>query len=70
MTWPSVPSAGSVRLACRYPAMCPVIGFDNVPTGAFLSPPLSSVKEPVSEMIHEVINRLTAMLDGGYFSKR
>ncbi|WP_286175117.1 LacI family DNA-binding transcriptional regulator [Enterobacter sp. Cy-643] len=46
-----------------------VIGFDNVPTGAFLSPPLSSVKEPVSEMIHEVINRLTAMLDGGYFSR-
>lgn len=46
-----------------------IIGFDNVPTGAFLSPALSSVKEPVSDMIHEVINRLTAMLDGGYFSK-
>ena len=46
-----------------------VIGFDNVPTAEFLNPALSSVKEPVSDMVHEVINRLTAMLDGGYFSK-
>ncbi|EPF15817.1 LacI family DNA-binding transcriptional regulator [Cedecea davisae] len=53
----------------RVPDDVSIIGFDNVPTGAFLSPALSSVKEPVSDMIHEVINRLTAMLDGGYFSK-
>ncbi|HEF8771345.1 LacI family DNA-binding transcriptional regulator [Providencia manganoxydans] len=46
-----------------------IIGFDNIPPSAFLNPALSSVKEPVSEMIHDVVNRLIAMLDGGYFSK-
>ncbi|MEQ9947605.1 LacI family DNA-binding transcriptional regulator [Pectobacterium aroidearum] len=46
-----------------------VVGFDDIPTAPFLKPSLSSVKDPVSDMINEVINRLIAMLDGGYFSK-
>jgi len=46
-----------------------VIGFDNIPTAPYLSPALSSVKDPVSDMMSEVIDRLIAMLDGGYLSK-
>lgn len=46
-----------------------VIGFDNIPTAPYLIPALSSVKDPVSNMMNEVIDRLIAMLDGGYLSK-
>lgn len=46
-----------------------IIGFDNIPVAPYLSPALSSVKDPVSSMISEVINRLISMLDGGYLSK-
>lgn len=47
-----------------------IIGFDNIPTAAFLQPALSSIKDPVSEMINEVIERLISMLDGGYWSAK
>ncbi|MFS2223904.1 LacI family DNA-binding transcriptional regulator [Pantoea sp. B65] len=53
----------------KVPQQVSVLGFDNIPNGPFLNPPLSSVKDPVSEMINEVINRLISMLDGGYLSK-
>ncbi len=46
-----------------------LIGFDNSPTAPFLSPALASVKDPVTDMVHETINRLIAMLDGGYLSR-
>ncbi|AHG20873.2 transcriptional regulator [Chania multitudinisentens RB-25] len=46
-----------------------VIGFDNIPTAPYLHPALSSVKDPVSDMMNEVIDRLISMLDGGYLSK-
>ncbi|AWH88844.1 LacI family DNA-binding transcriptional regulator [Limnobaculum parvum] len=46
-----------------------IIGFDNIPTAPYLTPSLSSVKDPVSNMVSEVINRLISMLDGGYLSK-
>lgn len=52
----------------RVPEDISVIGFDNIPTAPFLTPALSSVKDPVSAMMNEVINRLIAMLDGGYLS--
>ncbi|CNE29514.1 putative regulatory protein [Yersinia rohdei] len=45
-----------------------IIGFDNILIAPFLLPPLSSIKDPVSDMINEVINRLISMLDGGYLS--
>lgn len=45
-----------------------LIGFDNIPNAPFLQPALSSIKDPVSEMINEVIERLISMLDGGYIS--
>ncbi|MGE4802656.1 LacI family DNA-binding transcriptional regulator [Yersinia hibernica] len=45
-----------------------IIGFDNIPIAPFLLPSLSSIKDPVSGMINEVINRLVSMLDGGYLS--
>lgn len=51
------------------PAQVSVIGFDDIPTAAWLSPALSSVKDPVSGMMNEVIDRLIAMLDGGYLSQ-
>ncbi|MBE8219479.1 substrate-binding domain-containing protein, partial [Leptospira borgpetersenii serovar Ballum] len=48
------------------PQQVSLIGFDNSPTAPFLSPALASVKDPVTDMLHETINRLIAMLDGGY----
>lgn len=51
------------------PETVSVIGFDNIPTAPYLTPSLSSVKAPVSEMMGEAINRLISMLDGGYLSK-
>ncbi len=52
----------------RVPQDVSVAGFDNIPNAAWLQPSLTSVKEPVSEMIGAVINRLISMLDGGYLS--
>ncbi|ELQ5982248.1 LacI family DNA-binding transcriptional regulator [Cronobacter sakazakii] len=51
------------------PQQVSLIGFDNSPTASFLSPALASVKDPVTDMVHETINRLIAMLDGGYLSR-
>ncbi|WON75621.1 LacI family DNA-binding transcriptional regulator [Serratia sp. UGAL515B_01] len=51
------------------PGNVSVIGFDNIPTAPYLIPALSSVKDPVSDMMNEVIDRLISMLDGGYLSK-
>lgn len=47
-----------------------IVGFDNIATAPFLQPALSSIKDPVSEMINEVIERLISMLDGGYLSTK
>lgn len=47
-----------------------IIGFDNIATAPFLQPALSSIKDPVREMINEVIERLMSMLDGGYLSTK
>ncbi|NIY47735.1 LacI family DNA-binding transcriptional regulator [Cedecea colo] len=55
--------------AIQIPEAVSVIGFDNIPTASYLTPSLASVKDPVSEMMGEVINRLISMLDGGYISK-
>ncbi|MFA3779755.1 LacI family DNA-binding transcriptional regulator [Yersinia sp. 1652 StPb PI] len=52
----------------RVPEAVSLIGFDNIPIAPFLSPSLSSIKDPVSGMINDVINRLISMLDGGYLS--
>lgn len=52
----------------KVPQDISVIGFDNIPIAPFLVPPLTTIKDPVSDMISEVINRLIAMLDGGYLS--
>ncbi|MBE8378327.1 substrate-binding domain-containing protein, partial [Leptospira borgpetersenii serovar Hardjo-bovis] len=51
------------------PQQVSLIGFDNSPTAPFLSPALASVKDPVTDMVHETINRLIEMLDGGYLSR-
>lgn len=54
----------------KIPENVSIIGFDNIPVGPFLVPPLSSIKDPVSGMINEVIHRLISMLDGGYLSNK
>lgn len=48
------------------PDQVSVMGFDDIPTASWLIPSLSSVKDPVSEMVSEVITRIISMLDGGY----
>ncbi len=57
------------EVGMKVPENISIIGFDNIPIAPFLRPPLSSIKDPVSGMINEVINRLISMLDGGYLSK-
>ena len=54
----------------RVPADVSLIGFDNIPTASFLQPALTSIKDSVSDMINEVIERLISMLDGGYLSSK
>ncbi|CNK73078.1 putative regulatory protein [Yersinia mollaretii] len=56
------------EVGIRVPDEISIIGFDNIPLAPFLSPALSSIKDPVSSMVNEVINRLISMLDGGYLS--
>lgn len=53
----------------QIPEKISVIGFDDIPTAPYLTPSLSSVKDPVSEMTGELIHRLLFMLDGGYLSR-
>lgn len=48
------------------PAEVSVMGFDDNPAAPWLTPSLSSVKDPVTEMITQVIDRVVSMLDGGY----
>jgi len=47
-----------------------VIGFDDIPLAPYITPSLSSMKLPVTEMIDETINRLLTMLDGGEWRAR
>jgi len=47
------------------PDQVSVIGFDDIPLAPYITPSLSSMKLPVTEMIDETINRLVTMLDGG-----
>ncbi|MFD1804281.1 LacI family DNA-binding transcriptional regulator [Mixta tenebrionis] len=53
------------RAGIHVPQQVSLLGFDDHPIAPFLLPALSSVKDPVTEMIHEVINRIISMLDGG-----
>jgi len=55
--------------ALRVPEEVSLIGFDNIPTAPWLNPALSSVKDPVSEMVNEVIAQIISMLDGGTLVK-
>lgn len=56
--------------ACRIavPDQVSVIGFDDIPLAPYITPSLSSMKLPVTEMINETIHRLLTMLDGGDWS--
>ncbi|MGK3142371.1 LacI family DNA-binding transcriptional regulator [Pantoea sp. C2G6] len=52
------------------PGEVSVIGFDDIPLAPYITPSLSSMKLPVTEMIDETINRLLTMLDGGEWRTR
>ncbi|MDQ1210855.1 LacI family DNA-binding transcriptional regulator [Pantoea anthophila] len=56
--------------ACQIavPDQVSVIGFDDIPLAPYITPSLSSMKLPVTEMINETIHRLLTMLDGGDWS--
>lgn len=47
------------------PGTVSVIGFDDIPLAPYITPALSSVKFPVTDMINDTIDRLVFMLDGG-----
>lgn len=42
-----------------------VIGFDDIPLAPYITPSLSTIKFPVTDMINHTINLLVSMLDGG-----
>lgn len=52
------------------PQQVSVMGFDDIPLAPYITPSLSSVKLPVTEMINETIGRLVIMLDGGEWRPR
>lgn len=47
------------------PEQVSVIGFDDIPLAPYITPSLSSMKLPITDMIDETIHRLLTMLDGG-----
>ncbi|MXP50648.1 LacI family DNA-binding transcriptional regulator [Pantoea sp. Eser] len=52
------------------PQQMSVLGFDDIPLAPYITPSLSSIKLPVTEMINETIGRLVTMLDGGEWRPR
>lgn len=46
----------------RVPELVKVIGFDDIPIGKYMDPPLTTIKQPVYEMGEEAINMLLGLI--------
>ena len=49
---------------CRIPQDLSVVGFDDLPVARWLSPPLTTVRQPLSEMGHLAAEMLARLIDG------
>jgi DNA-binding LacI/PurR family transcriptional regulator len=47
-----------------------VVGFDDAPAAMFLSPPISSVRQPLGEVAHSVVSLLLEQLEGASAAPR
>lgn len=59
-----------IECGIAVPQQVSVLGFDDIPLAPYITPSLSSIKLPVTEMINETIGRLVTMLDGGEWRPR
>jgi LacI family transcriptional regulator len=53
------------RLKLRIPDDLSVVGFDDLPMSSWISPPLTTIVQPVAEMAATGMRSLIALLDGG-----
>lgn len=62
--------AAADGLGLRLPEDVSVLGFDDSPVSRLLTPPLSSYRWPVEELVAEVMTRTVRAMDDGKRSKR
>jgi LacI family transcriptional regulator len=62
--------AAAAELHLRVPNDVSVLGFDDHPVSRLLTPPLSSYRWPVDELVAEVVQRTVRAVDDGKRSKR
>jgi LacI family transcriptional regulator, galactose operon repressor len=62
--------AAAAQLGLRVPDDVSVLGFDDHPVSRILTPPLSSYRWPVDELVAEVVQRTVRAVDDGKRSKR
>ncbi|MFL6098846.1 MAG: LacI family DNA-binding transcriptional regulator [Actinomycetales bacterium] len=58
------------RLGLRVPADVSVIGYDDLPVSRLLSPPLSTYRWPVADLVEAVVARTVQAIDDGRSSRR
>ena len=58
------------RSGLRVPEDVEVIGFDGTDIGEYVTPPLSTIVQPVDEMAQQAVQILCSLMDGGTPKKR
>ena len=61
---------GARRLGLVVPDDVSVIGYDDLPVSRLLSPPLSTYRWPVAELVEAVVSRTVHAIDDGRTSRR
>ena len=56
---------GATALGCSIPGDLSIAGFDDTPSALFSTPPLTTIRQPVSEMAAEATRRLVPALRNG-----
>ncbi|MDQ3655599.1 MAG: LacI family transcriptional regulator [Chloroflexota bacterium] len=56
--------AGANDLGFRIPEDVSIVGFDDITMAAMLNPPLTTVKQPISEMMRSAVSTLIERLEG------
>ncbi len=54
----------AAELGIEVPDRLSVVGFDNIPESAMVSPPLTTVEQPIRRMGHDAIEMLVALIAG------
>ncbi len=62
-------AAGVIQAAWELGVHCPgrlsVVGFDDVPLARYITPPLTTIKQPISEIAHKAMTVLIEQLIPG-----